>query len=117
LLADGNTRTGVGDARHQLLSRALSDHNYQDRKKTRAKLAMIGHLLRANATDVPLAALLDVTRAREDQKIALIMAQEVQQLSAMDRYERRARSRRKSAVRAFDLAKRNLCIKGTRDGV
>jgi hypothetical protein len=108
----------VRDARHQLLSQALSDPNYQDRKKTRAKLAKIGHLLRANATDVPLATLLDVTRAREDpKKIAVIVAQEVQQLSAMDRYERRARSRRKSAVRAFDLAKRNPCIKGTRGGV
>jgi hypothetical protein len=69
---------------------------------------MTRHLLRANVTDVSLAALSDyVTRAPEGpEKFALIVTQEIHQLSAMDRYERRALSRRKSAVRAFDLAKR-----------
>ena len=109
LIAEAQIDLGrVRHARHQLLCQALRDPNYQDRKKTRAKLAMTRHLLRANVTDVPLAALSDcVTRAPEGpEKFALIVTQEIHQLSAMDRYERRALSRRKSAVRAFDLAKR-----------
>ena len=105
LIAEAQIDLGrVRHARRQLLSRALRDPNYDAREKTRVKLAIIRHLLRA----VPLAALSDcVTRAPEGpEKFALIVTQEIHQLSAMDRYERRALSRRKSAVRAFDLAKR-----------
>ena len=112
LIAEAQIDLGrVRHARHQLLSQALRDPNYDAREKTRVKLAMARHLLRANVTDVPLAALSDrVTGAPEGpEKFALIVTQEIHQLSAMDRYERRALSRRKSAVRAFELAKRAAC--------
>jgi len=112
LIAEAQIDLGrVRHARHQLLSQGLRDPNYDDREKTRVQLAMIRHLLRANVADVPLAALSDcVTRAPEGpEKFALIVTQEIHQLSAMDRYERRALSRRKSAVRAFDLAKKAAC--------
>jgi hypothetical protein len=96
----------VRDARHRLLSQALRDPCYDDRANVREKLAVIRHLLRPDAPDVPLAAVAKyLTRVPEGpQKFALIVAQEVQRLSAMDRYERRALSRRKFAIRAFDLA-------------
>jgi hypothetical protein len=96
----------VRDARHQLLSQALSDPYYDARANVREKLTVIRQLLRPNAPDVPLEAVTKyLTRVPEGpQKFALILAQELQQLSAMDRYERRALSRRKFAIRAFDFA-------------
>jgi hypothetical protein len=42
----------------------------------------------------------------EPQKTATIQSQETKQLVAMDRYERRALSRRKFAIREFDEARR-----------
>jgi hypothetical protein len=73
-------------ARHQLLSKALSNPSYAP-ANVREKLAV------STAPEGP-------------HKLATILSQEVQQLSAMDRYERRALSRRKFAIRAFDLARR-----------
>jgi hypothetical protein len=41
-------------ARHQLLSWALSSPDYEDRANVREKLAVLRHLLRDDAPDVPL---------------------------------------------------------------
>jgi hypothetical protein len=103
----------VRDARHQLLSQALSDPYYDARANVREKLTVIRQLLRPNAPDVPLEAVTKylTTVPEGPQKFALILAQELQQLSAMDRYERRALSRRKFAIRAFDFAMDRLVVR------
>jgi len=85
----------VRDARHRLLSQSLSDPYYDSLPNLREKLTVLRPALNQYLTRTP----------QGPQKMALILCQEVRQLSAMDRYERRALSRRKFAVRAFDLAK------------
>jgi hypothetical protein len=91
-------------ARHRFLSDALSDQYYDSHANARKKLAVLGRLLGKNAPDVPLDALVKfVTSVPEGpHKFATILSQEAKQLLSMDRYERRALSRRKFAIRAFD---------------
>ena len=94
-------------ARHQFLSHALSDPYYDSRANVREKMALIGRLLRRNAPDMPMAALVKFVTSTPQgpQRFATILSQETKQLLAMDRYERRAISRRKFAIRAFDAAR------------
>ena len=92
-------------ARRKLLSDAWADPHYDS---WREKMAVLGSLLRKKkAPDLPvenLVAFLNST-PQGPHKLATILSQEAEQLLAMDRYERRALSRRKFAIRAFDAAR------------
>ena len=88
----------VRHARHQLLSQPLS---------SRAERGLFRRLQDA-APDVSIAGPVEYVTSTMPEglhKLATVLLEKVRQLSVMDRYERRALSRRKFATRAFDLAR------------
>jgi hypothetical protein len=97
----------VRHARHQFLTDKLNDKYYDSRANEREKVAFICHLLGRNAPDIPLPALSKylTSTPQGPEKFAIILSQEAKHLLRMDRYEQRALSRRKFAIREFDAAR------------
>ena len=98
----------VRDARHQLLCDALANPYYESRAEARAKLKVIKQHLTPQLANIPLPAFIEkylITTPKGPAKFATILSEETKSLLALDRYERRALSRRKFAIRAFDEAR------------
>jgi hypothetical protein len=99
----------VRHARHQLLSQTLSDPDYESEGMLRKKAALAIRILRRSDLGAPMPEnVMEFLNSRPEgtHKFATILADKTRQLLALDRYERRALSRRKFAVRAFDAAGR-----------
>jgi hypothetical protein len=71
-------------ARHRLLTQALSNPHDDSHENGRQKAAVLGSLLRRNAPDIPLAALVKyvVSLPEGPQKFAIILSQETKRLLA-----------------------------------
>jgi hypothetical protein len=99
----------VRSARHQFLFDTLSKENYESYANMRMKVKLLRALLGPNPPDISMEPLEFATSTSTPQgpdKLATILSGEAKKLLAMDRYERRALSRRKFAIRAFDAARR-----------
>ena len=92
-------------ARHQLLCNALANPHYEFRADTEEKFKVIKRLLTRKLAEIPAPAFIEKylnSTPEGPAKLATILSEETKRLVTMDRYERRALSRRKFAIRAFD---------------
>jgi hypothetical protein len=99
----------VRHARHQLFSQALSDPDYESEVMLRKKSALVIRCARLFNLYRPMPEnVMEFLNSKPEgpYKFATILADKTRQLLAVDRYERRALSRRKFAIRAFDAARR-----------
>jgi len=98
--------TDADPEKQQHLSRALSDPDYESEATLRKKAGLIIGCFRRIGPSAPMPDnVMEFLQSKPEGpcKFATILADKTRQLLALDRYERRALSRRKFAIREFDI--------------
>jgi hypothetical protein len=99
--------------RNELVARLLADPEYQPLsayKNQLRKMRTIDRIARTLGTSFgfdDVEPLIELKPLKDDEKFATVVGDRIRELGALDRYERRAISKRKSAIRAFDSANYN----------
>jgi hypothetical protein len=109
----------VRRVRHDLLAQAIADPNYCPSQDLMGRIGMLSEVGDMLARGIPVPD--DMKRAVHGRpeganKLALVLADLSSELLAFERYERRAISRRKFAVRTFDEARIVLAGRAARPG-
>jgi hypothetical protein len=100
----------VRGRRNALLARLLADHEYQPLSAYKSQLRKMWRIDRTerilgkpfDLDDIE--PLIDLKPLKDEERFPTIVEDRIRELTALDRYERRATSKRKSAIRAFDSA-------------
>lgn len=97
----------VSLARHDLVSTALADQDFETAWQRRKREMIMEH--KSSLPPASYARVMSALRKPQgEEKIALVFLEFGKKLSRLDRYERRARSRRRKAMRLFDLAAQDM---------